>query len=64
MSGNSFPMITAVVFDTKPYDQEALEQASVDRHIEWRFLEFRLTQDTAPARPAIIEAWTRSIPSS
>src|SRR6516225_8427267 len=41
-------MITAVVFDTKPYDQEALEQASVDRHIEWRFLEFRLTQDTAP----------------
>jgi D-lactate dehydrogenase len=42
-------MITAVVFDTKPYDQEALEQASVDRHIEWRFLEFRLTQDTAPA---------------
>src|SRR5215471_14065976 len=42
-------MITAVVFDTKPYDQQALEQASADRHIEWRFLEFRLTQDTAPA---------------
>src|SRR5215831_11966036 len=42
-------MITAAVFDTKPYDREALEQASRDRHIEWRFLEFRLTQDTAPA---------------
>jgi D-lactate dehydrogenase len=42
-------MITAAVFDTKPYDREALEQASADRHIEWRFLEFRLTQDTASA---------------
>src|SRR5262245_12453992 len=42
-------MITAAVFDTKPYDREALEQASADRHIEWRFLEFRLSQDTASA---------------
>src|SRR5215831_8564103 len=42
-------MITAVVFDTKPYDQQALVQASADRPIEWRFLEFRLTQETAPA---------------
>jgi len=42
-------MITAAVFDTKAYDREALEQASADRDIEWRFLEFRLTQDTAPA---------------
>ena len=40
-------MITAAVFDTKPYDREALEGASADRHIKWRFLEFRLTQDTA-----------------
>src|SRR5262252_2897447 len=40
-------MITAAVFDTKPYDREALEQASADRHIKWRFLEFRLTPDTA-----------------
>jgi len=42
-------MITAAVFDTKPYDREALEQASADRQIEWRFLEFRLTQDTVSA---------------
>jgi len=42
-------MITAAVFDTKPYDREALQQASADRDIEWHFLEFRLTQDTAPA---------------
>ena len=42
-------MITATVFDTKPYDREALKQASADRGIEWHFLEFRLTQDTASA---------------
>src|SRR5262249_12428803 len=42
-------MITAAVFDTKPYDREALELASADRRIEWRFLEFGLTQDTASA---------------
>src|SRR5262245_3805914 len=42
-------MITTAVFDTKLYDRKALEEASADRDIEWRFLEFRLTQDTAPA---------------
>lgn len=42
-------MISTAVFDTKPYDREALEQASANRGIEWRFLEFRLTQDTVPA---------------
>src|SRR5215470_4151523 len=40
-------MITTAVFDTKLYDRKALEQASANRNIEWRFLEFRLTQDTA-----------------
>src|SRR5689334_12426541 len=42
-------MITAAVFDAKPYDRESLEQASADRDIAWRFLDFRLTHDTAPA---------------
>lgn len=42
-------MITAAVFDTKPYDRDALEQASADLGIEWRFFEFRLTHDTASA---------------
>jgi D-lactate dehydrogenase len=42
-------VITAAVFDTKPYDREALKQASADHAIEWRFLDFRLTKDTAPA---------------
>ena len=42
-------MITAAVFDTKPYDRQALQQASANHGIEWHFLEFRLTQDTAYA---------------
>jgi len=41
------PVITAAVFDTKPYDREALQQASANGGIEWQFLEFRLMQDTA-----------------
>jgi D-lactate dehydrogenase len=42
-------VITAAVFDTKPYDREALQQVSANCGIEWHFLEFRLTQDTASA---------------
>jgi D-lactate dehydrogenase len=41
-------MITTAVFDTKPYDREPLQSAAADRAIEWRFLEFRLAQETAP----------------
>lgn len=41
-------MIQTTVFDTKPYDREALLRASEQAGIEWRFLEFRLTRDTAP----------------
>jgi D-lactate dehydrogenase len=42
-------VITAAVFDTKPYDREALQRASANHGIEWHFLEFRLTEDTASA---------------
>jgi D-lactate dehydrogenase len=42
-------VITVAVFDTKPYDREALQQASENYGIDWHFLEFRLTQDTASA---------------
>ena len=42
-------MITAAVFDTKPYDRQALQQASAQHGIKWHFLEFRLMQDTADA---------------
>jgi D-lactate dehydrogenase len=48
MAENSSSVITADVFDTKPYDRQALQQASVDQGIEWRFHDFRLTEDSAP----------------
>src|SRR5215510_14311937 len=42
--------IATTVFDTKPYDRQALEQATAGDHgIEWHFLEFRLTEDSASA---------------
>jgi D-lactate dehydrogenase len=41
-------MITTAVFDTKPYDREPLQQAAAGKEIDWRFLEFRLTKETAP----------------
>jgi D-lactate dehydrogenase len=41
-------MMTTAVFDTKSYDREALQRASSNSGIEWRFLEFRLTAETAP----------------
>lgn len=40
-------MIT-YVFDAKPYDREHLQLASVNADIQWHFLEFRLSQETAP----------------
>jgi D-lactate dehydrogenase len=49
MTGNPQSVIKVAVFDTKPYDREALQQASAHHHIEWHFLEFRLTEDTAHA---------------
>lgn len=42
-------MIQTVVFDTKPYDREALERASAGSGIEWRFMECRLSAETATA---------------
>jgi D-lactate dehydrogenase len=41
-------MITAAVFDAKPYDREHLPAAAAGK-IDWRFLEFRLSRETAPA---------------
>lgn len=42
-------MIQAVVFDTKPYDRGALELAAAGRDIKMRFMECRLSAETAPA---------------
>ncbi|MES2920013.1 MAG: 2-hydroxyacid dehydrogenase [Verrucomicrobiota bacterium] len=36
-----------VVFDTKPYDREALQNASTGLDIEWRFMDCRLSAETA-----------------
>jgi D-lactate dehydrogenase len=41
-------MITTAVFDTKAYDRDPLQKAATGRGIEWRFLECRLTKETAP----------------
>jgi len=41
-------MITTAVFDTKPYDREHLPPAAGNA-VNWRFLEFRLSRETAPA---------------
>jgi len=49
MAENSLSVIAAAVFDTKPYDRQALQQASADHGIEWHFHEFRLTEDSASA---------------
>ena len=49
MTGNRPSVINVAVFDTKPYDREALEQASANHGIEWHFLDFRLTADTTDA---------------
>lgn len=48
-TANPPSVITAAVFDTKPYDRESLQQASANYGIEWHFLEFRLMQDTVSA---------------
>ena len=40
-------MLQAVVFDTKPYDREPLLHASAGLDIEWRFVDYRLSADTA-----------------
>jgi D-lactate dehydrogenase len=47
MTGHLLSVITAAVFDTKPYDSEALQRASANHSIDWHFLECRLTQETA-----------------
>ncbi len=49
MTGHPSFVVTAAVFDTKPYDREALQRASANHGIKWHFLEFRLTQDTVSA---------------
>src|SRR5205085_3282386 len=39
--------LQAAVFDTKPHDRESLQRASSNRDVEWRFMEWRLSAETA-----------------
>lgn len=40
-------MIKTAVFDTKTYDRDAFLKASSDANVEWHFLDYRLSIDTA-----------------
>ncbi len=40
-------MIETAVYDTKPYDRQYLERATVNSEIHWQFHEFRLSIETA-----------------
>jgi D-lactate dehydrogenase len=42
-------MIETAVYDTKPYDREYLARAACTERIAWRFHDFRLSAETAPA---------------
>ena len=39
--------LQTVVFDTKPYDRESLQRAVSNGEIEWRFVDLRLSAETA-----------------
>ena len=39
--------LPTVVFDTKPYDRESLQRATANGEVEWRFMEWRLSAETA-----------------
>ena len=47
------PMIGIAVYDTKPYDREYLAQAPGAERVAWRFHEFRLSAETAPAARSV-----------
>ncbi len=42
-------MIETAVYDTKPYDREYFARAACAERIVWRFHDFRLSAETAPA---------------
>src|SRR5215467_3206936 len=39
--------LQTAVFDTKPYDRESLQRAASNGKIEWRFMDWRLSAETA-----------------
>src|SRR3954462_2682887 len=49
--------LPTVVFDTKRYDRASLENATLNGEIDWRFLEMRLSAETAPLARGARAAW-------
>jgi D-lactate dehydrogenase len=43
------PTLQTAVFDTKSYDRESLQRAGSNGEIEWRFMDWRLSAETATA---------------
>jgi D-lactate dehydrogenase len=41
--------LQAAVFDTKSYDRESLQRAALSSEIQWRFMDWRLSAETAAA---------------
>src|SRR5260221_3103763 len=41
--------LRTAVFDTKPYDRESVQRAGYNGETEWRFLDWRLSAETAAA---------------
>lgn len=39
--------LQTAVFDTKSYDRESLQRAGFNGDVEWRFLDWRLSAETA-----------------
>jgi D-lactate dehydrogenase len=39
--------LPTVVFDTKPYDRDSLQRATRNGEVEWRFMDWRLSAETA-----------------
>ena len=45
--------VETAVFDTKPYDRQSLQRAAAKGQIEWRFMEWRLSAETAAAAEGV-----------
>src|SRR6202035_3980185 len=41
------PTLLTAVFDTKSYDRESLQRAAFNGDVEWRFMDWRLSAETA-----------------
>jgi D-lactate dehydrogenase len=45
--------LQTAVFDTKPYDRESLQRANSNGDVEWRFMDWRLSAETAASAQGV-----------